>query len=80
MIFRYPENQVVRPMRIIRSGRIVLSFVVFIFLCGTAYSQEGLRAGVKAPDFELPAVGGKRIALREFQNKKVVIVHFWKSK
>jgi peroxiredoxin len=44
------------------------------------YGQEGLRVGIKAPDFELPAVGGKKIALREFQNKKIVIVHFWKSK
>jgi hypothetical protein len=79
-MLRYPENQPARSMRIIRPGRIVLSLLVSIFLLGTVYSQEGLRVGVKAPGFELPAVGGKKIALREFQNKKIVIVHFWKSK
>ena len=60
--------------------RLVIPFVVTILLCVTAYPQEGLRKGVKAPDFELPSVSGKKIALREFENKKVVIVHFWKSK
>jgi peroxiredoxin len=55
-------------------------FVLTFFLSATVYPQEGLRRGVKAPDFELPSVSGKKIALREFENKKVVIVHFWKSK
>lgn len=67
-------------MRIIESRRIAILFVLTLFLCATANGQEGLRAGMKAPDFELPSVGGKKIALREFQNKKIVIVHFWKSK
>lgn len=60
--------------------RGVMFFVLPLFLSVTAYPQEGLRTGMKSPDFELPSVTGKKIALREFANKKVVIVHFWKSK
>ena len=63
------------PVRIIS----VLSVVVVFYLLDVC-SQDGLRVGEKAPAFELPSVGGKTIALREFENKKVVIVHFWKSK
>jgi len=55
----------------------VLSSIAFL----DVRAQEGLRPGVKAPDFELPSIGNSnRTALREFQNKKIVIVHFWKSK
>lgn len=61
--------------------RSALILPVALFCCvWAARAQEGLSAGVKAPDFELPSISGKKIALREFLNKKVVIVHFWKSK
>jgi hypothetical protein len=60
--------------------RIWIPFIATLWLCVSAFGQEGLKVGMKAPDFELPAVGGKKIGLREFQNKKIVIVHFWKSK
>jgi hypothetical protein len=70
-----------KPMRIFpQHMRIWIPFVVTLWLCAVAFGQEGLRVGAKAPDFELSAIGGKKIALREFQNKKIVIVHFWKSK
>ena len=67
-------------MRLSGTMRGVMFFVLPLFLSVTAYPQEGLRTGMKSPDFELPSVTGKKIALREFANKKVVIVHFWKSK
>lgn len=73
-------NFMKRPAQFIRLFRIVIPSVVIIFLSAPAYSQQGLRLGVKAPDFALPSVTGKKITLREFENKKVVIVHFWKSR
>lgn len=60
--------------------RMMIPFVATLWLCVVALGQEGLKVGVKAPDFELWSTGGKKIALREFQNKKIVIVHFWKSR
>ena len=60
--------------------RIMIPFLATLWICVVAFGQEGLRVGVKAPEFVLPAIGGKKIALREFQNKKIVIVHFWKSR
>jgi hypothetical protein len=70
-----------RPMRIpTHQTRTMILFVATLWFCAAAFGQEQLRVGGKAPDFELPALGGKKIALREFQNKKIVIVHFWKSK
>jgi peroxiredoxin len=57
------------------SAFLLLSFAAFL-----SYSQDGLKVGTKAPDFELPSVTGKKVALREFADRKIVIVHFWKSK
>jgi hypothetical protein len=66
--------------KLLKHTLVWIPVVATFWLLQPAYGQEGLRVGIKAPDFELPAVGGKKIALREFQNKKIVIVHFWKSK
>lgn len=57
-------------------------FLIFpvLFFALSALAQEGLRAGVEAPDFKLPTISGKTVTLREFQNKGIVIVHLWKSK
>lgn len=52
----------------------------FLFVTTSVIAQEGLQAGMEAPDFKLPTIAGKTVTLREFQNRKVVIVHFWKSK
>jgi hypothetical protein len=42
---------------------------------------EGLSVGAKAPDFRLPLAGATgEIGLSDFLNKKIVIVHFWKSR
>ena len=34
------------------------------------------KVGEKAPDFELPAVGGKTVALRDYLGKKTVLLSF----
>ena len=54
--------------------------ILLLLLPVPLLAQEGLRAGMDAPDFKLPSVSGKTVTLREFQQKSIVIVHFWKSK
>lgn len=40
-----------------------------------------IEAGEKAPDFTLPAVGAEDpVSLSDYIDKKIVIVHFWKSR
>ena len=55
-------------------------FLPFILIAPVLFAQEGLSAGMEAPDFKLTSVSGKTVTLREFQHKSAVIVHFWKSK
>jgi len=40
-------------------------------------AAEMLKEGQKAPDFELPAVGGETIRLSDFAGKKVVVLYFY---
>jgi hypothetical protein len=47
---------------------------------GTAAAQEGLRAGMKAPDFSLATVQEQVVSLKDAVAKGTVILHFWKSK
>lgn len=62
-----------------RTGIAVL--ILFLSCNAGVFAQEGLKAGIKAPDFKLPTVDGKRnVTLREFNGKGVVILHFWKSR
>lgn len=61
------------------------STLLLIVLLGVSYTpsahaQEGLRAGIKAPNFELPTINGNKISLGSFLDKNIVILHFWKSK
>jgi len=45
------------------------------------HANDKLDIGSKAPDFSLPAIGAeKTVSLTDFVNKKIVIVHFWKSR
>jgi len=60
--------------------QLVTLCLPFLFATTSVVTQEGLRAGMEAPEFKLPTIAGKTVTLREFQNRKVVIVHFWKSK
>ena len=47
----------------------------------TGFGAEGLAPGSKAPDFRLPLCSGSGdVGLSDFASKKIVIVHFWKSK
>ncbi len=47
---------------------------------GTAAAPEKLKLGEAAPDFSLPRVDtGATVKLSDFRDKKIVIVHFWKS-
>ena len=40
-----------------------------------------IEVGEKAPDFTLPAVGAEDpVSLSDYIDKKIVIVHFWKSR
>ena len=58
--------------------------LVFLFLCfgliGALAGNEDLKVGAKAPDFKLPSLEkDQTISLSDYVNKKIVIVHFWKS-
>ena len=58
--------------------------LVFLFLwlglMGAFAGGEDLSVGSKAPNFKLPSLEkDQTISLSDFVNKKIVIVHFWKS-
>lgn len=59
----------------------LLSAVVAITLASvtsaSALAEDMLPLGTKAPQFELPATGGQTISLRQFRNKKHLIVVFY---
>lgn len=52
--------------------------VVLILFCIPLMAQDGLAVGSQAPDFDLPALDGARVALTSFLNKNIVVLHFWK--
>jgi hypothetical protein len=59
----------------------VLAVLAFAIWAPGLHAEEGLRAGVEAPAFSLPAAGTTNtVSLQSFVNKSVVILHFWKSK
>jgi hypothetical protein len=59
----------------------LLAAAIFLVGLGTVAAADGLLPGTKAPDFRLSLSDGSGgIGLSDFLNKKVVIVHFWKSK
>ena len=39
--------------------------------------KEGLKEGVKAPEFSLPASNGKIVSLKDFKGKKRVVLYFY---
>ncbi len=68
-------------MRILASkGTLLLLALFWMSFVPRAHGQEGLRAGIKAPNFELPTINGNKISLGSFLDKNIVILHFWKSK
>jgi len=59
----------------------VFAVLGFLICASSLRAEEGLKAGVQAPVFTLPAVGtAKSVSLRSYADKSVVILHFWKSK
>jgi hypothetical protein len=57
-----------------------LMVIMVLFLAAPAFAQEGLRPGIKAPDFTLPDIHGKIISLKEAVAQGTVVIHFWKSR
>lgn len=57
---------------------IICIFTGFIFILDLFAS---LSTGTKAPDFSLPVIESEeQITLSDFKDRKIVIVHFWKSR
>jgi hypothetical protein len=52
--------------------------VALLFFCWPLPAQDGLSAGTRAPDIELPALSGTHISLASYLNKNIVVLHFWK--
>jgi len=65
-----------------RAGKwIFLLLMLCLFFARLFGQEEGLRAGVRPPDFELQSInGGKTVALHDFVGRQIVVIHFWKSK
>ena len=57
-----------------------LMVLLLLLLAVAASAQEGLRPGIKAPDFTLPDIHGKTISLKEAVAQGTVVIHFWKSR
>ena len=56
-------------------------FIFMVISVFPLFAEDKLAVGSKAPDFSLPVVGAdKPIAMSDFVDKKIVIVHFWKSR
>jgi peroxiredoxin len=54
---------------------------ILLFIAGSLVADDKIEVGTKAPEFSLQAVGAEdTVALTDFVSKKIVIVHFWKSK
>lgn len=62
-------------------GRTLVPTLALALTAPAVLGEEGLRVGVRAPDFVLPnVVKGGQTALHDAVSKGIVIVHFWKSK
>ena len=60
---------------------LFIPFLLLYIAWVSLHANDKLDIGSKAPDFTLPAIGAeKAVSLTDFVNKKIVIVHFWKSR
>lgn len=63
--------------------RTLLLFLTFIVFAATGLGQTptgpstGLKAGDKAPDFELNDTTGTKVKLSDFRGKKNVVIAFY---
>ena len=72
-----------RPIMSITRNRSNHFFIVVILLLAAlpVLAGDKVEVGSKAPEFKLPvALSDSTISLSDFVDKKVVIVHFWKSR
>ena len=56
---------------------IFISIIFFISFTYVANAQALLQAGMKAPNFSLKNIEGKKISLSQYSKKKVVVILFW---
>lgn len=55
--------------------------LLLVMLLSALPASAQLKKGATAPEFKLDRANGKgQVALSDFRDKKIVIVHFWKSK
>ena len=56
-------------------------FIFMVISLLPLIAEDKLEVGSKAPEFSLPVVGSDEpIVMSDFVDKKIVIVHFWKSR
>jgi cytochrome c biogenesis protein CcmG, thiol:disulfide interchange protein DsbE len=76
-----------RRTRIVRAAAIVIlaAFTIWISWCAKTLelrlsaSRSTLLRDRTAPDFSLPALDGRTISLRDYRDRKTLIVFFWAS-
>ena len=62
-------------------GIVKLTIASLVLIITLPLISEDLKVGSRAPDFRLPvALSDSTISLSDFIDKKIVIVHFWKSR
>ncbi len=69
-------------------GKLIILLVIFLLLSPPVFSQErslyskigiqSVRANMKAPDFCLAGLNGKRVQLRGLKGN-VILINFWAS-
>ena len=62
--------------------KMLCSIPLILFLTTiSVFASDKLPAGSKAPDFAFPCIGSDDpVTMSDFVNKKVILVHLWKSK
>ncbi len=62
--------------------KFLILIPLILFIIGIPLlAQNKLETGTKAPDFSLPCIGSEKpMVLSDYVDKKIVIVHFWKSR
>jgi|GEM_PF-1708680 len=60
---------------------LMIGAMLLVMLLSALPVSAQLKKGATAPEFKLNRANGKgQVALSDFRDKKIVIVHFWKSK
>ena len=60
---------------------LIIGTMLLLAILTALPAKAQLHVGDTAPEFKLKQVNAKgQVALSDFRDKKIVIVHFWKSK